>query len=49
MSGVVGLRSEEWAGVLGLDYSFTRNWSTNILYSQGKDRKNLVVNLSYRF
>jgi len=49
ISGQVGLKSEEWAGVVGVDYSFTRSWSTNILYSQGKDRTNAVLSISRRF
>ena len=49
MSGKIGLRSDEWAGVIGTDYSFTRNWSTNLLYSQGIDRKNIILGITYRF
>jgi len=49
LSGEVGLRSEEWAGVIGTDYAFTRNWSANLMYSQGIDRKNAVLGISYRF
>ncbi len=49
LSGSVGLRSDEWAGVIGTDYSFSRNWSSNLLYSQGVDRKNVVLGITYRF
>ena len=49
LSGKVGLRSDEWAGVIGTDYSFTRNWSSNLLYSQGVDRRNVVLGITYRF
>lgn len=49
LSGVIGLQSAEWAGVIGLDYSFTRQWSSNLLYSQGIDRQNFVLSLAYRF
>jgi len=49
LSGEIGLRSDEWAGVIGTDYSFTRNWSANLLYSQGVDRKNMILGITYRF
>ena len=49
LSGEVGLQSEEWAGVIGTDYTFTRNWSGNLLYSQGEDRKNVILAIGYRF
>ena len=49
LSGRVGLRSEKWAGVVGTDYSFTRHWSGNLLYSHGEDRKNVVLAIGYRF
>ena len=49
LSGEIGLRSEEWAGVIGTDYTFTRNWSANLLYSQGIDRRNAVLGIAYRF
>ena len=49
LSGKVGLRSDEWAGVVGTDYSFTRNWSSNLLYSKGVDRQNVVLGITYRF
>lgn len=49
LSGRVGLQSEDWAGVIGTDYSFNRNWSANLLYSQGVDRKNAILGISYRF
>ena len=49
LSGKIGLRSDEWAGVIGTDYSFTRHWSSNLMYSQGIDRKNAVLAITYRF
>ncbi|NOR58844.1 MAG: hypothetical protein GQ474_10020, partial [Sulfurimonas sp.] len=49
LSGKVGLRSEQWAGVIGTDYSFTRHWNANLLYSQGKDRKNVILGIGYRW
>lgn len=49
LSGRVGLRSDDWAGVIGTDYSFNRNWSANLMYSQGVDRKNAVLGITYRF
>ncbi|MEA1982355.1 MAG: hypothetical protein U9N39_02330 [Campylobacterota bacterium] len=49
VKGEIGLLSEEWAGLIGVDYSFTRNWSANFLYSQGIDRKNATLGITYRF
>lgn len=49
LSGVIGLDSEEWAGVIGTDYSFTRHWSANLLYSKGIDRTNAILGIAYRF
>lgn len=49
LSGEVGLHSESWAGVVGGNYDFTRNWSSNLLYSHGVDRKNVVLGVTYRF
>ena len=49
LSGEIGLKSEKWAGVIGTNYDFTRNWSANLLYSQGTDRKNFILGIAYRF
>lgn len=49
LSGEIGLKSEKWAGVVGTNYDFTRNWSSNLLYSHGEDRKNVVLGIAYRF
>ena len=49
LSGKIGLRSDEWAGVVGVDYSFTRQWSSNLMYSEGVDRRNAVLGITYRF
>jgi len=49
LSGEIGLRSDEWAGVIGTDYTFTRNWSANLLYSEGVDRRNMILGIAYRF
>lgn len=49
LSGEIGLQSDEWAGVIGTDYTFTRNWSANLLYSQGVDRRNAILGIAYRF
>ena len=49
LSGKVGLYSEDWAGVIGANYDFTRHWSTNLLLSYGVDRKNMTLNIGYRW
>ena len=49
VSGRIGLRSEKWAGTLGVNYDFTRHWSSNVLVSYGKDFQNLNFVVTYRW
>lgn len=49
LSGEVGLFSADWAGVIGANYDFTRNWSTNLLLSYGVDRANATLSIGYRW
>jgi len=46
---VVGLRSEKWAELIGVDKSFDWHWSGSLMYSYGEDRNNLSAVLGYRF
>ena len=48
LSGRVGLQSDDWAGVIGGNYDFTRHWSTNLLLSYGVDRTNMTLSIGYR-
>ncbi len=45
----VGLSSEKWAGLLGVEKGFTRHWNGSIMYSQGEDRKSFNMMMGYRF
>lgn len=49
LSGKVGLYSEDWAGVIGANYDFTRHWGTNLLLSYGEDRTNMTLTIGYRW
>ena len=49
LSGKVGLYSDDWAGVIGGNYDFTRHWSTNLLLSYGVDRSNMTLAIAYRW
>lgn len=46
---VVGVSSEKWAGLLGVEKSFDRNWSSSLMVSYGEDRSNLNLVVGYRF
>ena len=48
-TAIVGLRSEKWAGLIGIDKSFDRHWSGSLMYTQGEDRSNLNLVVGYRF
>lgn len=45
----VGLQSEKWATLIGVEKGFTRNWNGSIMYSQGDDRKSFNMMIGYRF
>jgi hypothetical protein len=45
----VGLRSEKWATLLGVEKGFTRHWNGSLMYSQGVDRGSLNMMIDYRF
>ena len=49
LRGEVGLHSEDWAGVIGANYDFTRHWGTNLLLSYAEDRKNMTLAIGYRW
>ncbi|RLA68917.1 MAG: hypothetical protein DRG24_09355 [Epsilonproteobacteria bacterium] len=46
---VVGLVSEKWAGLIGVEKGFSRHWNGSIMYSQGDDRKSFNMMIGYRF
>ena len=46
---VVGLRSEKWAGLIGVEKGFSRHWNGSVMYSEGTDRKSFNMMLGYRF
>jgi len=45
----VGLRSEKWAGLVGVEKGFSRHWNGSLMYSEGTDRKSFNMMLGYRF
>jgi hypothetical protein len=49
VKGVIGLRAEKWAGTAGVNYDFTRHWTSNILVSYGEDFQNLNYVVTYRW
>ncbi|TEW56084.1 hypothetical protein E2R68_03050 [Psychromonas sp. RZ22] len=46
---VVGLRSKKWTGLVGVEKSFARHWSSSLMFSYGEDRNNLNLVVGYRF
>jgi hypothetical protein len=46
---VVGLKSEKWAGLIGVEKGFTRNWNGSLMYTYGEDRQNFNIMVGYRF
>lgn len=48
-SGRIGLYAYSWAGLVGANYDFTRHWSSNLMLSYGKDIKNMVLTIGYRW
>jgi hypothetical protein len=49
LKAVVGIRSEKWAALIGIDKSLSRNWNCSLMYSNGEDRNNINFVLGYRF
>ena len=45
----VGLASEKWATLIGVEKGFTRHWNGSLMYSQGEDRSSLNMMIGYRF
>lgn len=48
-TAIVGLRSDKWAGLIGVDKAFNRHWSGSLMYTLGEDRSNLTFVVGYRF
>ena len=48
-TAIVGLRSDKWAGLIGVDKTFNRHWSGSVMYTLGEDRSNLNLVVGYRF
>jgi len=46
---LVGLRSEKWAGLIGVEKGFNRHWNGSLMYSSGEDRGSFNMMLGYRF
>lgn len=46
---VVGVSSDKWAGLVGVEKSFDRHWSSSLMLSYGEDRSNLSLMVGYRF
>jgi hypothetical protein len=49
LKGTIGLGAEKWAGTFGVNYDFTRHWTSNILISYGEDFQNLNFVVTYRW
>jgi hypothetical protein len=49
VEGTIKLRAEKWAGTLGAQYAFSRNWEGNILGAYGEDFQNLSLVVTYRW
>ena len=45
----VGLESDKWATLIGVEKGFTRHWNGSLMYSQGVDRSSLNMMIGYRF
>jgi hypothetical protein len=45
----VGLASDKWATLIGVEKGFTRYWNGSLMYSQGVDRSSLNMMIGYRF
>ena len=49
VKGVVGLRAEKWAATGGVNYDFTRHWTSSVVVSYGEDFQNLNYIVTYRW
>lgn len=45
----VGLASDKWAGLIGVEKGFNRHWNGSLMYSNGSDRSSLNMMVGYRF
>lgn len=45
----VGLASDKWAGLIGVEKGFNRHWNGSSMYSNGSDRSSLNMMVGYRF
>ena len=49
LKGTIGLGAEKWAGTLGVNYDFTRHWTSNLIMAYGVDFQNLNFVVGYRW
>lgn len=45
----VGLKSEKWATLIGIEKGFNRHWNGSLMYSNGDDRRSFNMMIGYRF
>jgi len=49
LKGTVGLGANKWAATFGVNYDFTRHWTSNIVMAYGEDFQNLNFVVTYRW